>query len=617
VLGYRSLFTTTRHDELLPLTQAALYSWMRTTKGWDVTAMQAGRWASVGEHARALLLRLDDRGGATSVRVRIHDNTPVGRWTVQTTVHVPAQQDQRAWAWVDVEAPDEQNTTGRPAPAWAGAPKFVEPLLNTVQAWDGQARLGIAPRVVRGDASAVHQAILDPGRRGMLFVAGSSDLPMTPWSALIGKLVRQTLGLAGSYVLDDDATDHLHALLGPAYASPAGVLRSYRPNVRPDTRADATRHRMLGTDRLVASADHPRLARVLGIAARAQTAEHALPAAVAAVHQRLEQHADALLVRRMAAQPAPAPARLVSVAAPAVTFPTPATVPALPQQPAGLGRADQDQALIAHLRTALGVPDLSPATIGSLTRLLDLGRSVEQAQEDITSRLQDLQEDLDRVQRVNQDLIERLEDEQVESRLAVDAAREAEQSVLRLRAALIGAGQHEQAWTAPDTDDLARPADFAELLAWLPRLTWITFTGNPDHATDLDLRDPLGTWSGKAWDALLALNDYAAAKADGRWDRDIAGYLANTPDGCHSWSANRYATDESADVRNNQVFARARMFPVPTTVHPDGRAWCGAHVKVAQSGMISPRMHLLDATAADGRIYVGYIGRHLPTRRTN
>lgn len=36
-------------------------------------------------------------------------------------------------------------------------------------------------------------------------------------------------------------------------------------------------------------------------------------------------------------------------------------------------------------------------------------------------------------------------------------------------------------------------------------------------------------WASKTWDALLVPEDYAAATADGRWDRDVHGFLRTTP----------------------------------------------------------------------------------------
>jgi hypothetical protein len=79
----------------------------------------------------------------------------------------------------------------------------------------------------------------------------------------------------------------------------------------------------------------------------------------------------------------------------------------------------------------------------------------------------------------------------------------------------------------------------------------------------------------------------------------------------------RYARDESEDVRNNARLSAARMFTVPEEVEPGGEVFMGAHFRIAKAGMVSPRMHYFDATAIDGKVYVGYIGPHLPTKMTN
>jgi hypothetical protein len=39
-----------------------------------------------------------------------------------------------------------------------------------------------------------------------------------------------------------------------------------------------------------------------------------------------------------------------------------------------------------------------------------------------------------------------------------------------------------------------------------------------------------------------------------------------------------------------------------------------AHLKIAQSGIISPRMHYHDAVDTHGHVYVGYLGPHLRRR---
>jgi hypothetical protein len=43
----------------------------------------------------------------------------------------------------------------------------------------------------------------------------------------------------------------------------------------------------------------------------------------------------------------------------------------------------------------------------------------------------------------------------------------------------------------------------------------------------------------------------------------------------------------------------------------------GAHFKIARKGLISPRMHYYDDAGQTGKVYVGYIGKHLPNTHTN
>ncbi len=60
-----------------------------------------------------------------------------------------------------------------------------------------------------------------------------------------------------------------------------------------------------------------------------------------------------------------------------------------------------------------------------------------------------------------------------------------------------------------------------------------------------------------------------------------------------------------------------REFPVPSDVSPDGRIQMVAHFKVAQNDTFAPRMHYYDDTKGTGKIYIGYIGRHLTNRGTS
>ena len=87
--------------------------------------------------------------------------------------------------------------------------------------------------------------------------------------------------------------------------------------------------------------------------------------------------------------------------------------------------------------------------------------------------------------------------------------------------------------------------------------------------------------------------------------------------GAPGYSAARHAYDESTDVKQNPKFSAKRLLPVPLVVDESGYMFMGAHFKVAQSGLVSPRLHYHDDVHRTGKIYVGHLGPHLPTKRTN
>ncbi|MFI2648554.1 hypothetical protein [Micromonospora fulviviridis] len=486
-------------------------------------------------------------------------------------------------------------------------------MLEIIDAWDGAARLTTRPIVIRGDeVDEVHRALIDTERRGVVFVAGNDDsLPSVPWTNRIANLTRFTIGMASCYVLDGEATQLLNDRLGQAHAVLPGRLRTYRSQVQPGSVVDGLRHRVLSAERITDDNEQPRLARVLASNAQLPALEQPLPASVARVHRMLERIADGMLVHRLGD----------------VGSKRPSLVPSQPRAVAvetqeSDRRQDnvsaQQGMLLDYLKIKVGIDDLTVDRIDEIVRLIEVGRSSQEAQNDIASRLAQLQAELDETQKAYRDVKWQLDDEQIENRDAVDRLTRSAETERTLRHRLASMGQAEVAWTAqPSEADVSRPDSFGDLLHWLPRLQHVVFTGDPDHAEELDSNDPLGAWASKTWDALLVLQDYAAAKADGRWDRDVHGFLEHTPDGCHEWPTRRHARDESEEVRTNPTFRRRRVLPVPTSVVPAGQTFMGAHFKIVQFAMISPRMHYYDNTAQSGRIYVGHIGRHLPTGQTN
>lgn len=211
--------------------------------------------------------------------------------------------------------------------------------------------------------------------------------------------------------------------------------------------------------------------------------------------------------------------------------------------------------------------------------------------------------------------------EQRESALAELAERDQrvldlENLVRSLRKRLVTTGKAAEAFL-PAEEQPAPPATFAELSDWMEaELALIEFTGDRDVMLALDRSPEASTWVRSAWEVLRAMQSYAGAKAAKSFPGDFKMWCENPLSDSYAISSGKIARDESETVRNNAKWAREREFPVPAAIDPSGRAFMGAHIRIGASGQISPRLYFHDATASTGKIYVGYLGRHLTNTLT-
>ncbi|WP_436773882.1 hypothetical protein [Yinghuangia sp. YIM S09857] len=172
------------------------------------------------------------------------------------------------------------------------------------------------------------------------------------------------------------------------------------------------------------------------------------------------------------------------------------------------------------------------------------------------------------------------------------------------------------------TDDMWTPECLADVL--LRARTELHHVSLP-HALDagasvLDKGEPGHTrvWAGAAWDALRALNAYAAARSANTFRGGFRDWCRNPPHGAYALSPKKFAMKESDAVAGRAKFRRARTFPVPPEVAPEQAVFMEAHVKLRGIGNPAPRMHFHDdAAGVTGRIHIGYLGHHLDNTRTN
>ncbi|THV33556.1 hypothetical protein [Glycomyces buryatensis] len=125
-------------------------------------------------------------------------------------------------------------------------------------------------------------------------------------------------------------------------------------------------------------------------------------------------------------------------------------------------------------------------------------------------------------------------------------------------------------------------------------------------------------WTAKTWDALRALDAYAAARAEGRFTGGFYDWCCRPLPGKPAITPTMVSMKESETVSGRSKFRDARTFRVPESIDPSGRIYMPSHIKLQQVGSPAPRMHFLDdAGGTTGRVWIGYLGDHLPNTRTN
>jgi hypothetical protein len=136
-----------------------------------------------------------------------------------------------------------------------------------------------------------------------------------------------------------------------------------------------------------------------------------------------------------------------------------------------------------------------------------------------------------------------------------------------------------------------------------------------DHADELDATANRAVWAEIVWRSLRSLDDYARARRD-----PDAPFKGDFERWCKDGKAHGqidYGPTESPDTRKNAKYRRARRFAVPTEINESGFVEMFSHVRVGSGKPPAPRMHVHDGTSVTGKVYVGYLGPHLPNKSTN
>lgn len=672
-VGYRTILSVGPGDDAVAIVREMVRDWLvpKVTDTKDNAAIVAASrlrftesfHEEFGPNLAVTNTLVDDGQGRSQQFFRLdetHTNDETWRVNVSATrAETAGHREQTIMVEVDPQKVERDIAVMRAAP-----PSFVRPLLDRYTLRSGGTRITSKPVVATGDhgAHSVRKSILDSRRRAFVVVA--SPVPGVPphtWASALGALTRDAAGVSTAFVLDAAALERLNDLMPDWLTLEPGEVRTFAPGVDTEDESDGLRHRSLSPATFQRHLSLRRdgslhvdttFTRVHARRARIQFLEQILPEDLR-VMQVLSRQRELEVAREDAAHRATTPVRLrvrPDLTPPQTGRPSPASVVATtpPSQPSPDPSAEpvtsrtarpavRSEPSVTPAPTVPGEDNLPDWTAGLASLVTELMGDTELNATSVGLLIEHVRASAQQLATAEQQLEDAVraqqaaEDERDFAKEEVDelgeALREAQQEQIRavhIASVLQARAQREQAWesleeaySASSWDDT--PDSVVDLVGLLDGgdeaiTPWVVFTGDAATAETVDVRDQSGRFALTFWDQVRTLDAYAHAKRSG-FSGGVHAYLKSDTPG-HKCPPGQHAPLESDSVQKRRSWADERLLPVPRDVAPAGKIHMWAHFKAPGGGSFAPRMHYYDDTEQTGKVYVGYIGRHLTNTRT-
>lgn len=645
-VGYRAILRLDDGEDAIRIAEEQLHSWLRSkTPPRRNASLETAEWEGLGDHhlgPKSMLRVVEATEGADDARRRLYrleEGTDNGTFVVSMFALATPHAREGLRQTIVVEA-EKLGADGDSAISGIGTPRLVRNILDRTVVRDGTAVLAGSPtRIHEDDVPGLVGVIGDPDRIASVVVGASLSREIDDrWATLLKNLTVESSGVAAVYSVDADAVEALNASLPASHRVLAGRVRTFAPMVDFSSIDDGLRHRYLGPRFITENIRHsdtlsigPRARYLHAASTRRRFIELKLPADVRRGLDILIA-ADFQLDRQVRTRAAIETATLDKAItglglerprggeASEITEATaPETEVAATRPDAGL--AKRLESLLADFVGSGSAPD----PVEELRRVLtDTVIKAREARAEAAVAVEQANEMLERVvsvEEANLDLESRLEELELEAAIEAEESDRANRAVAFYRQQLVEAQRFDSLNVPIQDQEWDPPASVGELIDRLvpgsqthPIAARVQFTGDADDALSVEKRDPFGRYAANLWSYCRVLFDYASARAAG-YQGNVHTYLTgdNAPDG-QKCSPQRHAATESETTQNQ--WADTRWFPVPTEVDPAGSVHMYAHFKPTHDSTFAPRMHYFDDTANTGRLYIGYIGRHLKNTKS-
>ena len=641
-LGYRSILRLEDSQDANKIAADQMRSWLKT-KQRDERGhgdLDTYEWSGQGTHTLGTYAQLtvvyhSGEDGSARQLLRLEERNKSGTWRVSvTSTSLPNGTAARQLIVVEVDA-NVELSNGRPVSENTNPPNIVRSLLEVTKARDFHADIPLSPSpalIEPQDIDQLVEALLDPRRSTSIVLAGHiPGAPASRWSRVVESLVKNSAGTTATFILTEEAQTRLNEAMTVTHSVVNGAVRTFLPGVMPSDRTDALRHRVLYPATLAESVTstmkvRPSLARVHAATARRQLIERPLPHEAMRSARILEREE----IRLQEAEASLASMPPISHDRPPLpsqdTDKRPASTYNVRRTARGTTRTTEPvlTALEQLFETYLGTPDLLEETVSALGLKLEHARRAEhkhsQKLDEMLDALNRVRDEVDAAHRQREEIEFELALEAEERRREADRRRHLER-VSEFQANKLKALKEFDVFLDPDHGLDDSPASMVDLLARLesePRVSeFIEFTGDLDRAIDLDIHDGLGRYASTFWEYILVMRDYCHAKTQLNFTGNLFTYLANDHTPGRKCDPKRFAQTESESVKSNTRWRNERIFSIPQSISEDGKILMLAHFKTTARDGVSPRMHIHDDTSGSGRVYIGYIGKHLSNTRTN
>ncbi len=622
-LPYRTIFNLPVGGNAIQLAEQEVQGWIEERGKVDQelrVGFISGEFFNEGVHrlgeGRELAVARGPVGadGSRTVALRFREKNTSGVWQVDIVAldNVDAN-DKSDLLLIEATRVDKPDAAGEVDP-----PAIVKRLLEREAVLDGRTPVTPHPRLIRADEiTMVIDAVSDP-RRSVSVIVGASIGVESDHTFLktVESLTARVLGASAVFVLTTDAMVAFNDSVPASHALQPGRVRTFLPRVDINDPADGRRHRVLGPTRFAQAIDgstmkvRPYLQAAFAVETRRPMLGLPLPGSIRRHRLALDEKLSTLLRTASVEQ------RVEETRA--VRLEVDAAKPSVPSRKTSVDSSLLNRLLLT-LRRWLASPEAEPSEEW-LDRLDDKLQRNELAAEALETDLRRSAQQLAELQDLHSGVVEDFDFRALELAEAEKETGRLGREVQRLRLELSKANLGAEAYAEEAAAEWEVPEDLSELALRLlpdsghPVTEFVQFTGDLASVEEVQQRDQGGLYVQRCWDFARVLHDFAKRKVARTFIGNVHTYLMNDDhDGMRVGAKNHAASESRTTI---DQWGKARIFPVPPEVEPSERSQMLAHFKVSQENTFAPRMHYLDDTDHTGKIYVGYIGRHLPNTKS-